>query len=164
MTITQFLTLFPLVKQTRKGWDVQCPAHDDKNPSLGVIEGQDGRIVFKCLAACSQESILDALGLTWKDVFPDTPLEGTLRPTKLPPMKVSKRALAWTYELHALDLRLQADKIFEAMHRCGTCETWTDTERDMALNAVAVAYAYQDRATFCEDYADHVREVDYVTR
>ena len=31
MTIDQFLALFPAMKPTRKGWDVCCPAHDDRS-------------------------------------------------------------------------------------------------------------------------------------
>jgi putative DNA primase/helicase len=37
-----------------------CPAHDDKNPSLAVRDTRD-RVLVKCFASCSQESVVDAL-------------------------------------------------------------------------------------------------------
>ena len=38
-----------------------CPAHDDKNPSLAISDGDDGKVLFHCHAGCSQESVLTAL-------------------------------------------------------------------------------------------------------
>jgi putative DNA primase/helicase len=37
-----------------------CPAHDDKNPSLHVADGNHA-IVFKCFSGCSQAAVIDAL-------------------------------------------------------------------------------------------------------
>lgn len=39
-----------------------CPAHEDRNPSLQVKQGQQG-IWLNCFAGCDQNAILDALGL-----------------------------------------------------------------------------------------------------
>lgn len=47
----------------------KCPAHPDKKPSLSVGVGRDGRILLKCQAGCSPEDVVDALGLTMKDLF-----------------------------------------------------------------------------------------------
>jgi 5S rRNA maturation endonuclease (ribonuclease M5) len=44
-----------------------CPAHEDKHPSLKVREGDD-RLLVHCHAGCSQDDVLAALGLSWKDV------------------------------------------------------------------------------------------------
>ncbi|MFL6354283.1 MAG: DUF3987 domain-containing protein [Bryobacteraceae bacterium] len=38
-----------------------CPSHDDRNPSLSITEGKDGRVLFKCHAGCTQQQVLDAL-------------------------------------------------------------------------------------------------------
>lgn len=40
----------------------QCPAHDDREPSL-VVEWRSGTVRFKCFAGCPAERILSALGL-----------------------------------------------------------------------------------------------------
>lgn len=54
-----------------------CPAHDDKNPSLVITEGDDGRILLKCHAGCSVESICTALGITITDLFATKELSST---------------------------------------------------------------------------------------
>ena len=48
----------------------RCPAHDDREPSLSIAEGVDGRALLWCFAGCSAEDIVQALGLTWPDMFP----------------------------------------------------------------------------------------------
>lgn len=47
-----------------------CPAHDDHNPSLSIREANDGRVLLKCHAGCSTESVVGAIGLTMADLFP----------------------------------------------------------------------------------------------
>jgi hypothetical protein len=42
------------------GWVCLCPAHEDHNPSLGVVE-KDGRTLFNCRAGCSQDAVITAL-------------------------------------------------------------------------------------------------------
>ena len=45
----------------------QCPAHADKHPSFAAWEGADGFIHVNCKYGCSEQSILDAIGLTQDD-------------------------------------------------------------------------------------------------
>jgi|CXWL01.1.fsa_nt_gi hypothetical protein len=161
MTIHQFLALFPSIKETKKGWDVCCPAHDDHSPSLGVMEGEEGRIVLNCFAGCPKESICAALGIQMSDLFADKNLNGYAEPRLLRPVKRSPRTLAFAFELHALDLQQQADKILAVAAPCDDCDSWTNDDRDLAMQAVSRAYAYRERAQFCESYADHLRERDY---
>lgn len=47
-------------KQLSSGWLCRCPAHDDKNPSLKVTDGDDKVLVF-CHAGCSQDEVINAL-------------------------------------------------------------------------------------------------------
>ena len=162
MTITQFLALFPTVKETKKGWDVCCPAHDDHHPSLGVMAGQDGRIVLNCLAHCETSTICERLGIGLADLFPDTALNGHAQPLRLPPVKTSPVKMAFAYDLHAVDLRAKARQMLDAYGQCAECDTWTDADRELAMKAVQRAYVNIERATFCEDYADHLREVAHV--
>ena len=63
--------LTPRLKGVRRGGRgiaAKCPAHDDSRQSLSVCEG-DGRILLKCFAGCHTETIVKALGITWKDLF-----------------------------------------------------------------------------------------------
>ena len=39
----------------------RCPAHDDRNPSLHVTQGQCGKLLVKCHAGCSQDDVIAAL-------------------------------------------------------------------------------------------------------
>lgn len=39
----------------------RCPAHDDKNPSLSIKEGEGGRLLLFCHAGCDFRAIVSAL-------------------------------------------------------------------------------------------------------
>jgi hypothetical protein len=51
-------------------WKACCPAHDDKNPSLGISEASDGKVLLHCWAGCSATDITAAIGLELRDLFP----------------------------------------------------------------------------------------------
>jgi hypothetical protein len=65
------------LKQTRcqprgqRKLTARCPAHDDRNPSLCVSEGDDGRALVHCFAGCTTEAIVAALDLRMRDLFPN---------------------------------------------------------------------------------------------
>lgn len=61
-------------RQTTRGWEAKCPAHDDQKPSLGVSRGEDGRVLLHCQAGCKTDDIVAAVGLKLADLFP--PREG----------------------------------------------------------------------------------------
>ena len=58
-------------KQSGNGWECCCPAHEDRNPSLSINAGDDGRALLKCHAGCSTESVIESLGMKMGDLFPD---------------------------------------------------------------------------------------------
>ncbi len=68
--IELILSRLDKVKQAGNGYMARCPAHADKNPSLSITEGDDGRVLLKCFAGCTTEDIVKALGLTMADLFP----------------------------------------------------------------------------------------------
>jgi len=49
-------------------WMVRCPAHDDRTPSLSIQDADDGRILVRCHAGCSQAKVIASLQLRglWK--------------------------------------------------------------------------------------------------
>lgn len=57
-------------KPSHVGVTAVCPAHEDRSPSLGVSTGADGRVLIHCRAACQTASVIAALGLHWRDLFP----------------------------------------------------------------------------------------------
>lgn len=70
MRIDNFLSRLDGVKQTTGGWTAKCPAHEDDNPSLSVAV-MGGKILVKCHAGCSTDSVLAALNLKMSDLFQD---------------------------------------------------------------------------------------------
>lgn len=50
-------------RRSGSGWLARCPAHDDRTPSLSITEASDGRVLLKCHAGCSFDSIAKALEL-----------------------------------------------------------------------------------------------------
>ncbi len=52
-------------------WTARCPAHDDRENSLGIGTGDDGRALLHCFAGCDTEAIVAVLGLTLSDLFPE---------------------------------------------------------------------------------------------
>ncbi|MEJ7567964.1 MAG: hypothetical protein WKF41_06835 [Gaiellaceae bacterium] len=71
MSVDEFLQRLERVKKSGKGWTSRCPGHDDKQASLSVSEGDDGRVLVNCFADCSASEIVTALGLQLRDLFPD---------------------------------------------------------------------------------------------
>ena len=61
---------------TPGNWKACCPAHEDKNPSLSIKLGDNGRLLICCCRGgvgngCSNQAILNAMGLTMSNLFPD---------------------------------------------------------------------------------------------
>jgi hypothetical protein len=53
-------------------WSAQCPAHDDRDPSLSIHRRHDGVVGLHCFAGCSTEAVVAALGLEWGDLWEDS--------------------------------------------------------------------------------------------
>ena len=60
-------------QQSDGSWKARCPAHDDRNPSLSVREGPNGRALVHCHAGCETGEVLAALGLSMADLYPEKP-------------------------------------------------------------------------------------------
>ena len=52
-------------------WVARCPAHKDRRPSLSIMVTDDGRILLNDFAGCSVESVLEALALEFRDLYPE---------------------------------------------------------------------------------------------
>ncbi len=73
MTAQDILSRLQGVKGGHGQWTARCPAHDDRQNSLSVGEGKDGRVLLRCHAGCDVDKIVTALGLSPADLFPDKP-------------------------------------------------------------------------------------------
>lgn len=56
-------------KKSNSGYIGCCPAHDDRNPSLSIGEGNDGRVLLHCFTGCTIEEICKACDLNVSDLF-----------------------------------------------------------------------------------------------
>ena len=73
--IDKVLTRLELVKEGNNGWRAKCPVHqgdESKSRTLAIRESQDGSVWLKCYAGCLNDSIVESIGLSFSDLFPDS--------------------------------------------------------------------------------------------
>lgn len=68
MTAADFAQRIRGAKRSGAGWIGCCPAHDDQRQSLTFRDGDTG-LVVRCHAGCTQEAVVEAAGLTFRDLF-----------------------------------------------------------------------------------------------
>ena len=98
--VERILSLLKGVKPEGQGkWRARCPAHDDKNPSLSITAGDDGRVLLYCHAKCTTKDVCKALGISEKDLFVEK-----LRP------RPRKKEIVATYDFaYDIDLPIDVD-------------------------------------------------------
>ncbi len=155
MTSTDLLRQLDGVKARGSDrWSARCPAHADKSPSLSIREA-GSRILLHCFAGCEPEKIVRALSLELKDLFSDSPpSQGQRFPPKL--QKLDLAAVAFRFELAALDRRLRAERVLTGVGAFNG-DGMNDEERDRLMKVVARSYEDRDRAEFLETLADDFR-------
>lgn len=71
-----------------------CPAHDDRNASLSIGKGDDGRILLHCHAGCSVDDIVSALGLKLSDLYEKPTAAQDFAPVTQDKPKQQRRVIA----------------------------------------------------------------------
>ena len=135
-------------------WRARCFAHPDQSPSLPIQRGGQGLLV-KCWTGCTLEAITSALGIRVADLFFHRAIrhgQGS-RPN---PARVNHVALAFTYELGALDRRLRAAGVRQATQDIFIAEL-ADKDLDRLIAAIGRAYGDIARAKLLESVADDLR-------
>ena len=74
MTYEEILSHFQVKKYGNGKAQALCPAHPDKEASLTITQGNDGKTLLKCHAGCSSESVVLAAGLKMADLFSENRL------------------------------------------------------------------------------------------
>tara|TARA_B110000908_G_C9837609_1_gene264205 strand:- start:84 stop:494 length:411 start_codon:yes stop_codon:yes gene_type:complete len=91
MYIEDLLNKFDGVRESGSGqYSCRCPAHEDSSNSLGIKQGEGDRILLNCFAGCDTKHILDAIGLTWKDILPDNKITKQIKTSGFNPYSVLK--------------------------------------------------------------------------
>lgn len=119
-SLDDFLALFPEKprRKIRDGFNVLCPTHNDRGPSLSVTL-KDMAILVKCQAGCKTEGVLKAKGLTMADLFlnshkPDSKGQKALVATFSYEYEKAKEV----YQIRRFTLG-NGKKTFEAWHKNG---------------------------------------------
>jgi len=155
MTTNDLLARLDAVKPRGPGrWSARCPAHQDRTPSLSIRE-IEARILLHDFSGCTPEAIVSALGLEMRDLFMDSPISQGRRPAPTP-QKLDLIAVAFRFELAALDRRLRADRVLKTATTF-TIDSLSEPQLDRLINAVARSYSDRDRAEFLETVADDLR-------
>ena len=68
LALNRLLSRLNCVKSNGNGFVAQCPAHDDRNPSLSVREA-NGKILLKCFAGCTTSKVCKAVGIDMRELF-----------------------------------------------------------------------------------------------
>lgn len=93
MAAETILSLLDGVRPSGQGrWIARCPAHDDHSPSLSIRQADD-RILIRCHAGCGGLEVLEAVGLDWSALFPESD-PTTHRIPKAPPLPYREVLLA----------------------------------------------------------------------
>ncbi len=58
------------VRRSGAGWMAKCPHHDDRQASLSIKEGDDGRVLINCFGGCANLDVVTSAGLAFVDLFP----------------------------------------------------------------------------------------------
>lgn len=95
-------------------WQAECPAHEDRLPSLSLSEGKNGAILLHCHAGCTPKSVLEAVGMEFSDLF----AEGKPKPKPIPIKQNAKSGFeAWREKAmmeRAVKLRMRDQNVIEA--------------------------------------------------
>ena len=74
MSIDILLSRLEKVKPNGNGkYLACCPAHNDKSPSLGIKQDDNGKILIHCFSGCAAPDIVSAVGMQLSDLMPDNP-------------------------------------------------------------------------------------------
>jgi len=106
-----FCSKLKKVKPTSNGIEALCPSHDDKKASLTASLTNE-KILFKCQAGCSFESVVSALGMEENQFF--------AQEEKIPPKKIED---VYRYEDkdggHVFNVIRYSDKTFSQQRADG---------------------------------------------
>lgn len=136
-------------------WMGHCPCHGSKKNRDFSIRRTDERTLLHCFAGCSFAEVCATLRIEQQAFFFDAPVPRGQRPPPKP-ARVDRVALAFQFDLAALDRRLRAGRILGTATGLDAARL-NENELDRSLQAVSVAYQSIERAELFEGVADTLR-------
>src|SRR5262245_39727175 len=101
MTIEAILGRLDAVKRSGNGWRAKCPSCGGSGHKVSVAEADDGKILIHCFGGCGALSVLQSLGLTVADLFPERLRDDT--PEARRKVRRAAREAQWGAALDVLD-------------------------------------------------------------
>ena len=137
MTGEALVSMLEGVKKTGQGWKARCPAHEDRDPSLSVREGDRG-ILVKCWAGCQLTDICSALGIRVRDLFYDANSHPDWKQVQDRQAKQKQQKAVAHLEGWIIDARREAGRFLESC-RGHDASNWNQEKFDDLLDSVCQA-------------------------
>ena len=115
------------------GYMARCPSHEDRQASLSISEGDDGRALLWCFAGCKWEAVTAALGLLPADLFP--PREA---PISAPPPRILAAPRPTNYAIRDTSGNVVAVHVRQDTPT-GKDITWQLPDGTLGLNGTPIA-------------------------
>ena len=154
MTEAEILRTFNAKGRSGK-WRAKCPCHKSRSLSLAIYRDPD-RISFHCHAGCTQDDVLAAVGLTWRDVVPK---RERLPPAEYKALQAKRRAEEKAIAQMRLDARYWTDqtrlweRIANRMHDALQAARETPQEAKLGRlwrKCLATARGHRERLWDCQ--------------
>jgi hypothetical protein len=149
MTAADVLPQLSSVKHRgARGWLAQCPAHDDRSPSLSISDGHH-TLLLKCFAGCTVGEITKALGIRVVDLFYDAGLTDSPKRREARRHRALERAArqsAYEAEGRQLDILRESENLIQSA-RGISIEGWSDSQLNAALDRLGTAYQLLESET-----------------
>jgi len=117
MTVSEFASLLGAKRIGKGRYLARCPAHADKRPSLSIAEGRKQPIIFKCMSqGCTQDEVLKAMGLTWKDLLGERPKQSPEVRARLRDEQTLRELKAIRRKLIVTNFQLEQSEMAELGH------------------------------------------------
>lgn len=141
MTYEEILSHFQVKKYGNGKAQALCPAHPDKEASLTITQGNDGKTLLKCHAGCSSESVVLAAGLKMADLFSENRLSEERWRTFIESREKRKIEAVYNYvsingEYAYTKIRLEGKKMLFGMLKDGRFEYGLKGRNKKEFNAI----------------------------
>ncbi len=141
MTYEEILSHFQVKKYGNGKAQALCPAHPDKEASLTITQGNDGKTLLKCHAGCSSESVVLAAGLKMADLFSENRLSEERWRTFIESREKRKIEAVYNYvsingEYAYTKIRLEGKKMLFGMLKDGRFEYGLKGRSKKEFNAI----------------------------
>ena len=143
-------------KRSGDGWKAKCPNHDDREPSISISEGADGRALIKCHAGCQTNDILAAIDLKPRDLFVSGKNDSV--PKQRPPQKSNAQPFNWQQRVDAFTEK-HIERLSDWRGYSGRFCSWLHTRGLVGVHDGCIAFPVHDKeghviAAHCRSKSD----------